>query len=437
MAIDLEIDWGNLNRLYTNLDQIETQSIEIRDFFTTWVCSAEGFDYDSCALKPIGDMMPTIAGYFTDTQSFFSERWGNVESAIRTTAHDIDLLDGVVGNEFNQNPIVPGSKRYPDVTVEVPELFPLDPVNVHLEEPELGGSELKHDKLFEGAAGIWDEARDTINTAIEGINWAVDKANDILGIFGEVSLGEISPLPTVTLREVVIYPLAGDYRKIRRNANACTQVHHAMSEWGGNFTLLGAKIPLALKGQGGLGLIAQMGAYDIVMKAVGFGIGTGKHAFEWIATKSEQIAVVVEKVMVKVTQRLSKLVAKLGSKFAGPAGWISLAWDLIQHGTGILDYYITEIEEIRAMFDECFALVEEVKNFADVAAQRLEQFQQIIDAVRDLPNADPGGSLGDLSANIDAIQAKLDQISTFGDEDGGSEESSLDTALDDLESLTS
>jgi len=431
MTIDLEINWGNLEQLLTVFDDVGADSEKIRDYANTWVCSKEGFDYDLCALKPIADVMPTLQGYFTDMQTFFAGRWSGVRDAVVLSAKDIDLTDGAVNHTFlNLAAGIAEDGGAPDVAAAI-EALKLDPVPIDLSEPEKGGEQLagKHDDRFQVASDTWDGFRDTINSGIDGINWAIGVARD-----AGVDIADVPKLPTDSLREMIVYPLSGNYEVIQRNGNACTIMGQAMRDWGTNFSLLSGKTTLALKGQASLGLIAQLNAYNLVLKAVGTGLAQGEHVYAWVAKVSEEIAIVVEKVMVKMSLKLAKVASRIGSKAVPIIGWVSLAWDIIDKGFAAITDIWNDIQELIQMIEDCKQLVDEVDAWAQVAADRLKVFEKILDLVEELPGVNVGGGIDSLKANLDQITKNLEDVPSFDESVSGAQDK-LNDAIDDLAGL--
>ncbi len=301
-----------------------------------------------------------------------------------------------------------------DVDIELFEIAELSDVLV---APEPGSETLNHNNAFDAAAQTWDTARDTIN-------WGIDQLNGLgLGI------GRLSEL---SLRDYIVYPLSANYAQIQANASACRIVDDAMSQWGMNFTNLSGKVVLGLEGQAQLALVAQLNLYHAVMKGVGAGVGAGSAVFDDIALMSERIAVEVEDVLVILGKKLGKLSSKIAAKFVPGLGWALLAMDIIRTKGAIIQDVLDEIEQCRQIIDDCFALVDEIKAWAETQAERLAKFQEILDVVRQLPVIGEMKALDDLSSDLSDIESTLTDIAEFG-EAGGEEADTLDGALEDLE----
>jgi hypothetical protein len=417
MGVELSIDWGNLDRMFGAMNTVGDQASEVAFYFSESVCSGAGFDYPTCALKPIGDQMPMIDGWFWDAHNYFQERWRDLTDAVALSAREIDARDGEVSEVFiNYRGGYGPHGSPPPVAKADLELFQIEPITDFLAEPEPGNAELNHNNKFDAAATGWETAANTIN-------WGID----ILNGFG----AGIDTIET-DLRAYIVYPLSGDYAKIRANANACTNVDKAMENWGSNFSRMSYKVTTALTGESSLGFVAQLELYDVVMRLIGAGIGKGRVVFDRIAQVSEKIAVEVEDVLVILGEKLAKLATKIGSRFVPGAGWALLVWDILTKGLGVVQDIIDDIALVKEIIEDCFSLVEEIEAWAQTQAERLEKFQELLDIMQDLPLVGEGGGLDSVSGAVQPIIDRLSGIETDFGADTNEEGDDLDGALTDL-----
>jgi hypothetical protein len=417
----LEIEWGNLDRMFEAMRLVDQQSVEIDGYFTGHVCSDAGFDYDACVLRPIGDQLEKVAGYFTDLREVFQGRWDGVMESIIASARHVDGVDGTIDYDFSRylggmGPYAPQSfPSLPDVDVE---LFEMNDVTELLEAPGDGEKTMPHNKEWESVTETYDGLRDTIN---EGI----DKINSL----GVVSVERISEK---SLDEWIVYPLSGNYLAIQGNATACDTTHTAMSSWGNNFSLLSGKVVMALKGEVEASLVLHLNVYNIVMQAVGACINAGSVVFDSIARVSERIAVSVENALVTMAKVLLRVSKKIASRVLGWVGWALLVADIIEKGTAAITDIIDDVRLCIDIISSCFELVDAISAWAEESAERLDAFKELLTLVEQLPKV-AGGDLSDLPP-IDTTQLEttLDGIGIdFGD--AGDAEESLDEELENLE----
>lgn len=424
MVDEIRIEWGNMDQMFAAMNEVESQAALVDTYFSDWVCNSSGFDYGTCALKPIGDKLPVLAGWFTDMRGFFSDKWAGVNDAVYNSAREIDMQDGKVDEVFTHYAGTKGSRYSPTNSTLPAEVdlavFELGDVAAALREPEEGDPQLDHNGAFDTAAEIWEEARDTINDGIDLVNG--------LGAI------HIDKLPSGSLRDYLVFPLSANYARILQNADACHVVDEGMAEWGLNFTKLSGKVELAMKGQASLGLIAQLNLYHAAARGIGFGIGAGSVVFDQIALMSEKIAVQVENVLVLLGKKLLSLSSKVARKLVPGFGWIFTAAEIVATlGQNIKDIW-DDVNEVIDLISACDVLIDEIKAWAEVQAERLEKFQQILDAVHQLPGIGQMQSLGDLPVDLSDIQKTFDDLSSidFG-LDAGEATDGLDGALTDLD----
>lgn len=413
----ITIEWGNLERMFAAMNKVGDQAFEIDVYFGDKVCDPSGFAYDSCALKPIGDALPLVAGYFDDMRQLFNERWQGVSDAVHTSARAIDMRDGEINHVFThyRGSGVPSHLLPAPIDVDI-EVFEIADLGAALTDPEPGSETLNHNNAFDAASATWDSARDTIN-------WGIDLINKC-GV-GVPRLSELS------LRDYIVFPLSANYAQIQANASACQIVDGAMQQWGGNFSQLSGKVFLALEGQASLGLVAQLNLYHAVMALVGKGIGEGSVVFTQIATMSERIAVEVEDVLVILGKKLAKLSSKVASRFVPGLGWVLLAVDIARTKGAIIQDILDDIEEVRTIIDDCFALVDEIQAWAETQADRLAKFRELLEVVQNLPVIGEMVPLGDLPSDLSDIENALGDVADFGSPEG-EETDTLDGELEDL-----
>ncbi|QCW52241.2 hypothetical protein FE634_20700 [Nocardioides dongxiaopingii] len=418
---ELEVNFENLNKMFAAMNEVGDQAWHVSSYFSKHVCDASGFGGDTCCLHIIGDQLKHIDGWFDDMRLTFNDKWSELQGAIAWSAQEVDRADGDINEAFTYYRGHYGGPHSPPTPPEgYLENYHLEDVQALLVDPEEGGEELNHNNKFDAAAEAWEVGRDTIN-------WGIDLLN---------GLGAgITRLDEASLRDYIVFPLSGDYGAIRTNANACGVVNTAMSTWGGCFTQLALKTPQALDGQASYGLIAQLGTYDIVMKAVGLGVSGGTSVFNSIATMSEKIAVEVEDVLVILGEKILKLASKVTSRFVPGLGWALLALDLLRDGFGVVQDIIDDIETVRTIITECQNLVDEVTSWAEVQAGRLDKFQDIVDTVTGLPGVTAGvPGLNGVVALSEQAEAALDDVVTFG-EDTSEELGGLEESLNDLDNI--
>lgn len=421
----IEITWPNMDRMFAAMNEVSAQATSIDTYFSDWVCNPSGFDYSACVMKPIGDKLPVLAGWFTDMRGFFHDRWAGVNDAVYNSAREIDLQDGRVDELFSHYVGTKGA-GYSPTSSSAPNpvdlaVFDITDVTEDLSEPEEGGEELNHNGAFDTAAELWDDARDTINDGLDLVNG--------LGVI------HIDKIEVGSLRDYVVFPLSANYARIRQNANACGIVDQAMSTWGTNFSKLSANVGVAMQGQASLSLIAHINLYHLAARSIGFGVGAGSTVFEQIATMSEKIAVEVEEVLVLLGKKLLSLSSKVAKKLVPGFGWMLTAAEIIATlGENIRDIW-DEVNEVIDLLSAADSLIEEIKAWADVQAARLETFQQVLSAVQELPSIGSMTSLGDLPVDLSGIEKTFEDLSDLVDFGDGTGETTdgLDEALEDLD----
>ncbi|MAS55514.1 MAG: hypothetical protein OSB43_02290 [Nocardioides sp.] len=423
MAGDLTISWGNLDNLFTSMQEIRNQGASIDAYFSSEVCSTAGFDYDYCVLKPISDQLVKVGGVFSDLRGVFEERWDGTVGAMITSAKQVDATDNSVSFSFERyrgdvyGPFVP--QQVPQgVQIDV-EAFPLEEVKPHLKAPGEGSKTIPHNKEWESITDGFDALRDTINSGIDKIN----------------SLGVVSVdrLTEKSLDEFVVYPLSGNYLKIQGNAEACDNVDNAMTEWSGNFSRISGKSLAAMGGDVGASLVAHLELYHLVMRGVGEIVGLGSKVFDAIAKMSEKIAVSVENALVTMAKILLRVSTKIVSRVLSYFGWLLLAKDIVTKGTAAITDIVDDVKLCIEIIQACFALKDAIEEWAESCAEQLEAFEEMVTLVSQLPQAREGGGLGGLPP-IDpgTFETDLADI-TYDFGDSAASEQSVDEELDDLE----
>lgn len=281
-----------------------------------------------------------------------------------------------------------------------------------------------HDPAFITAADTFDTVRDGCNSAIEWVN----------GVADSVGLGRpIATLPTKSLDQYVVYPLSGDYLRIKQNAEACRTFGKAMQTWGHNFGVIGLNQALAVGGRVGISMGAQLGLYDLAVRGMGGVVSKGSVVFDYVARVSEKIAIRVEKALVELGERLLRLSSKLLRWGRGWFGALSLAKDLIDKGVGALTEVIDDVKYVIDAINACFDLKDAVEAWCRTQGERLKAFKEILEFVQALPGVQLGTPLGE-APDIDPAKIKKtieDIVPEFG-KDGGAAEKDLDAATSGL-----
>lgn len=281
-----------------------------------------------------------------------------------------------------------------------------------------------HDPAFITASETFDTVRDACNSAIDWVN----------GVADSVGLGRPIPsLPTTSLDQYVVYPLSGDYLRIKQNAEACQTFGTAMKTWGHNFGVIGLNQALTIGGEVGVTMGAQLGLYDLAVRGMGGVVSKGSVVFDYVARISEKIAIRVEKALVELGERLLRLSTKLARWGRGWWGALSLAQDLIDKGLGAITEVIDDAEYVINTINACFDLKDAVEEWCRTQGERIKAFKEILDFVQALPSVDLGTPLGE-APDIDPakIREKIEDILPDFGKDGGAAEENLDSASGDL-----
>lgn len=94
-ADELIIRWGNLERLFADLEKVGAQAGDVEAYAREQVFDKSGFDYDLCVLKPLADMMDSLGGVFGDVRGTFDARWEALVSGLAIAAKEIEQTDGL------------------------------------------------------------------------------------------------------------------------------------------------------------------------------------------------------------------------------------------------------------------------------------------------------------------------------------------------------
>lgn len=415
MGGTLTIEWDNIESLLGGMIEVGLQSKEIDTYFQKHVVNTEGLDYESCALQPIGDHLPKLGQAFSSTRRHYQRRWIEVIHAVAESANDLNRVDRGIDVDFTR--YAGDLATMPDATISV-KVF--EPQELTLDSPEEGEDQLRHNTAWKVTSEGYDDTRDTINSGIDFING--------LGAPGV----HLPRLPEKSLEDYIVYPLAGNYKLLGANADACERVSDQFLQWAANFGRLSLKTQVCMTGSTADAFTAHLGLYGVVMAAVGEGISQGKRVFDVISRMSERIAVAVENALVKMATKLSKLAAKLSSKLS-PLGWLVFAKDVLERGMGAVTDIYDDIMECKAIIEACFGLVDTIKAWAQVMRDSLKAMEAIRDMVDQLPRIEPGGGMGGLPPiHLPTVKKDLGEIEVEL-KDSRDEDDSLSDRLDDLE----
>lgn len=415
----LTIDWDNIESLLGSMVEVGLQSKELDGYFNEHVVNTTGLDYASCALKPIGDQLPKLGEAFSDTRRYYQSRWVEVIAALAESAEDVNRVDHAIDLDFKK---YDGTlEAMPDTTVSV-RLF--EPQALTLDAPEEGEPQLKHNNTWEITSEGYDDTRDTINQGIDWIN-----SLHAPGV-------HLPRLPEKSLEDYIVYPLAGNYKLLGANADACSKSSDQFTQWALNFGRLAAKTPLCLTGDTSHAFVAHLGLYGVVMEAVGQGIGQGAKVFTAISLMSEKIAVAVENALVKMATKLTKLATKLSSKLS-PLGWLWFAKEVVEKGFDAVKDIYDDIMDCKAIIEACFGLVDTITAWAETMRDSLATMKKIRDMVQQLPDITTDGGLGGLPpVHLPTVKKSLGEIEVEVSE-SGSQQDDLEDKLDQLENQSS
>lgn len=407
----IQIEWGQLDMLFEDMEKVRGYIGDLDGYFGDHVCNPAGFDFEPFALKPLADAMTTLRGHFTTVKDVFETRYDGLVHATALTAQEFDNRDGEVSYDFNkllggQVP-VPQSQHGRGPGVEIRGITLSDP-NDDLTAPEEGKQKYptEHDAPFQAVNAGWDSARDKIN---ECIRWCRDHGIDI---FDE--------LPDKSLEHFIVFPLTGDYYAIQQNASACRNFAKGLRAFGENFTQLAAKSLLAMEGRAGYGLSAHIALYRVVMIAVGAVVDGLANVFDELAEMSEKLATKVEKIIRVLGQKLLKLMKFLLKRINAAVGIFTTLKELAEKGTAFFTDLVDDVKTVARLIGLAFDLVDEVEAWANEQADRIKTAKQIAEIATKLPHARATANLGDLmKLDPKEVEKSLDELETdFGDPQG-------------------
>lgn len=409
----IQIEWGQLDMLFEDMEEVRGQIATLDKYFVDNVCSTAGFDFEPFALKPLADAMGTLEGYFGTARGIVEKRYDALVHAAALTARDFDNRDGEVNYDFNK--LLGGPHQVPRNAdpgsgpgVEVRGISLDDPADF-LKAPAEGKQKFptEHDAPFQAVNEGWDSARDKVN---ECIKWCRDKGIDI---FDE--------LPEKSLEDFIVFPLTGDYYAIQQNASSCRNFAKGLRAYAKNFGKLYGKAQLAMKGQAGLALGLHIGLYGAVMRAISTVIDALAKVFDELAEMSEKLATKVEKIIRVLGQKLFKLMKFLLKRINVAVGIFMTLKDLAEKGTDFFKDLVDDVKTVANLIEVAFGLAEEVKAWAEEQADRIKTAQQVAEIARKLPHARATMDLGDVDDMWDTktIKKSLKDLKTdFGDPEG-------------------
>ena len=253
----------------------------------------------------------------------------------------------------------------------------LDATPLDLTAPDLGGRTREHDAGFEALDGALCRIRDTVNVGIDALNQA--------------GLG-LRKLPDGSLEELLVMPLTGDYRRIRQNAIATGQFRDALRTYSENAALLSAAASPRWRGQAAASFLLRVNGHALAARGLGLLVGEAAPLFDLVADQSERLAIEVEELVMELLERGERVVRKLLSRVAGPAGWATFAAELAIKGFDAITDIIEDIERILWIIDRLLDMKGEVTAWVEEQRQRLSILLDLVDLVRhELPGGTGGG----------------------------------------------
>lgn len=248
----------------------------------------------------------------------------------------------------------------------------LDPDPVDLPEPATGGRELRHDAGFVALDAGLSALRDTINLGIGALNQA--------------GVG-LPRLPEGSLEELLVLPLTGDYRRIRQNAEATHQVERALATYAGNVHRLSLAVDPRWGGQAASSYLLRVTAHGLAARGLAELVGEGSVVFDTIADYSERLGIEVEELVAELAERGRRVVRRLLTRVAGPAGWGVFALEVATQGLDAVTDIVDDIRRILEIVDRLLALKEEV-------AAWVEEQRALLEVLLGLPDVFGGGGGG-------------------------------------------
>ncbi|WP_370246966.1 hypothetical protein [Nocardioides sp.] len=417
MSTEMRVHWAHLDDLIGSMAELGRQSAPLVEYFGEHVCDPSGFDFDTCALQPIGAVLPPLSDAFVRAQNGFVSRWTEVQNAILSSARDLATTDAQQEEVFRAYLAEGLFGIIGAAGPDGPRLASFDDVGDALAAPSPGRSHLRHPAKFDAIADGWEGATGLIN--------------DFIGMINRFGAG-LPQLPE-NLREHIVYPLSADYEKLGANADACAKFHDGMAVWSDNFLTLGGKVDAAIEGRTALALVGHIDAYAAVARGIGTVVESGARIWTTIARFSERIAVQVERVLTILGERLLKVAARVGSKMVPLLGWASLAVDLAKHGLGIVADIVDDIREIFTLIEACLGLADDIKSWAEAQSDRLRALQRVMDLVEQLPGVSAQGRLADAN---DAAGRVRDRADGLAEDAGRAADTDAGSVIDELERIT-
>jgi hypothetical protein len=214
----LTIDWDNLDSLLGAMVEVGLQSKEIDTYFQQHVVNTLGLDYPSCALKPIGDVLPELGTAFKDARRYYQRRWVEVIHDPRQPCRGRAAAQAQRGLGDDLGGVRRDPRRH-----------------------QRGHRLHQRPRRARGASPA---------------------------SAGEVPRGLHRP------------PLAGNYRLLGTNADSCRHTATAFRDWSLNFGRLTLTTQYCLTGSTADSFTAHVGLYGVVMRAAGEAVGQGASVFE-------------------------------------------------------------------------------------------------------------------------------------------------------------
>lgn len=328
-------------------------------------------------------------------------------------------------------------------------------IDLDLDIQKEGKAKLKHSKEYKALRITVDAAIETLHGTIDFVNELIQDVVDLARTmtsdaeihtpFGTVvipnpldipipDVPEIPKLPFETLDEGLVYPISGDYKGIRKNAESCEEFDKGGTEiWSENLRHYSVACFLAFEGEASTAFAAHMAGYSIVAKAIGDIVHKGEKVFKQVAKMSEKIAVRVEKVLVKLLKIIIKISKRIASKFVPGVALVSLVWDLINIKS-VIEEFKADIEFCADLVDNITDMKEEIEAWAQTQADRLKAFKEAATLINELPTVRLGKPLDQIPpVDPGATQESVDGNKPDFGKDGGDEAEAVDDALDNLE----
>lgn len=253
----------------------------------------------------------------------------------------------------------------------------LDADDLPLAPPALGERRLRHDADFVALDRTFDAIRDVVNHGIDVLN--------------ELGCG-LRRLPEESLEELVVLPLTGDYRRIRQNADAVAQVDAALAVYAHNVARLGIATDPRWGGEAAASYLLRLGRHAAAARGAGELLTLAVPAFGEVADLSERLAIEVEELVVELVEKGRRLVVRLLTRAAGPAGWAVFAADVALHGLDAVTDLVDDARRIVAIIDRLLEMKGEVADWVAEQRARLAVLRDIAEVARRELRGSGGGS---------------------------------------------